>query len=101
MPDVIPPVHDDPVDMDALTEAITALVRHEAGCADCDRLLPGGECATRAQLKATWRRIVQRRELREAARLVAVEALRRGSVDYGSAGGQMTAEEPGGHPVRQ
>ena len=74
MPDVIPPVHDVPVDLDVLTEAITALVRHEAGCADCDRLLPDGECEERARLKATWRRIVQRRELREAARLVAVKA---------------------------
>lgn len=82
------------VDLDVLTEAITALVRHEAGCAECDRLLPDAECEERARLKATWRRIVQRRELREAARLVAVEALRRGSVDYGSAGGQVTAEEP-------
>ena len=94
MPDVIPPVHDDPVDMDALTEAITALVRHEAGCAECDRLLPDGECEERARLKATWRQVVRRREIREEARLVAVEAVRRGSADHGSAGGQMTAEEP-------
>lgn len=79
--------------MDALTEAITALVRHEAGCAECDAKLPDGECEERARLKATWRRIVQRRELREAARLVAVEGLRRGSADHGSAGGQVTAEE--------
>ena len=79
--------------MDALTEAITALVRHEAGCAECDRLLPDAECKTRRQLKATWRRIVQRREIREAARLVAVEAVRRGSADYGPAGAQVTAEE--------
>lgn len=93
MPDVVPPVHDDPVDLDVLTEAITALVRHEAACAECDRLLPDGECEERARLKATWRRIVQRREIREAARLVAVEGLRRGSVDYGPAGGQVTAEE--------
>ena len=49
-----------------LTEAITALVRHEAGCAECDAKLPDGECEERARLKATWRRIRQRQELREA-----------------------------------
>lgn len=76
-----------------LSEAIGALVRHDATCPRCEASLPDSECGERTQLKATWRRIRQRRELREAARLVAVEGLRRGLVDYAPASGQVTAEE--------
>ena len=89
----IPPVHHDPVDLDVLTEAIVALARHDATCPQCEATLPDTECAERTRLKAAWSRVARRREIREAARMVAVEAVRRSSADHGSAGGQATAEE--------
>ena len=49
-----------------LSEAIGALVRHDATCTVCEATLPDTECGERARLKASWRRAV-----REGARLIA------------------------------
>ena len=73
------PPHHVPVELDVLSEAIGALVRHDATCPRCDASLPDSECAERTRLKAAWARVVRRREIREAARMVAVEAALRGA----------------------
>ena len=65
------------VELDALTEAIISLVRHEAACAECDRLLPDAECDERARLKRVWSRAAWRRSLREDARRIASSAAMR------------------------
>ena len=67
------------MDLDVLTEAVTALARHDATCPQCEASLPDSECGERTRLKAAWSRVVRRREIREAARMVAVEAALRGA----------------------
>lgn len=81
------------MDLDVLTEAVTALARHDATCPACEASLPDSECGERTRLKAAWARVARRREIREAARMVAVEAVKRGSADHAPAGGQVSAEE--------